>query len=87
VLRSAGYVLGLAGRRFRSRSGGVLQASVGIAIGTAVVFGVLVGTQVAQDRSVSQAIDRLPAASRSTRAVWFGAITARPSSARPTIPS
>ena len=34
--------------------------------------GVLAGTKIAQDRSVSQAVDRIPAASRSVRAVWFG---------------
>ena len=56
----------------RRRSSGALLAAVGIAIGTAVLIGVLAGTKIAQDRSVSQAVDRIPAASRSVRAVWFG---------------
>ena len=67
------YVVGLAfGRVRRRRSSGALLAAVGIAIGTAVLIGVLAGTKIAQDRSVSQAVDRIPAASRSVRAVWFG---------------
>ncbi len=37
-----------------------------------MLVGVLAGTKIAQDRSVSQAIERIPAASRSVRAVWFG---------------
>ncbi len=66
------YVVGLAFGRVRRRSSGALLAAVGIAIGTAVLIGVLAGTKIAQDRSVSQAVDRIPAASRSVRAVWFG---------------
>jgi FtsX-like permease family len=50
----------------------MLLAATGIAIGTAVLIGVLAGTTIAQDRSVSQAVERIPAASRSVRAVWFG---------------
>ena len=56
----------------RRRSSGALLAACGIAIGTAVLVGVLAGTKIAQDRSVSQAVERIPAASRSVRAVWFG---------------
>ena len=71
-MRAALYVVGLALGRVRRRSSGALLAAVGIAIGTAVLIGVLAGTKIAQDRSVSQAVDRIPAASRSVRAVWFG---------------
>ena len=71
-MRAALYVVGLAFGRVRRRSSGALLAAVGIAIGTAVLVGVLAGTKIAQDRSVSQAVDRIPAASRSVRAVWFG---------------
>jgi len=71
-MRAALYVVGLAWRRVRRRSSGALLAAVGIAIGTAVLIGVLAGTKIAQDRSVSQAVERIPAASRSVRAVWFG---------------
>lgn len=56
----------------RRRSSGALLAAAGIAVGTAVLVGVLAGTKIAQDRSVSQAVERIPAASRSIRAVWFG---------------
>ena len=70
--RAALYVVALAWRRVRRRSSGVLLAASGIAVGTAVLVGVLAGTKIAQDRSISQAVDRIPAASRSVRAVWFG---------------
>ena len=70
--RAALYVIALGWRRVRRRSSGALLAAVGIAIGTAVLVGVLAGTTIAQDRSVSQAVERIPAASRSVRAVWFG---------------
>ena len=78
------YVVGLAFGRVRRRSSGALLAAVGIAIGTAVLIGVLAGTKIAQDRSVSQAVDRIPAASRSVRAVWFGVPVGAPQ-AYPTI--
>ena len=71
-MRATLYVVGLAFGRVRRRSSGALLAAVGIAIGTAVLIGVLAGTKIAQDRSVSQAVERIPAASRSVRAVWFG---------------
>ncbi len=71
-MKSALYVVALAFGRVRRRSSGALLAAVGIAIGTAVLIGVLAGTKIAQDRSISQAVDRIPAASRSLRAVWFG---------------
>ena len=70
--RAALYIVALAWRRVRRRSSGALLAGTGIAIGTAVLIGVLAGTTIAQDRSVSQAVERIPAASRSIRAVWFG---------------
>ncbi|HZG36991.1 MAG TPA: hypothetical protein VEY87_14245, partial [Gaiellaceae bacterium] len=72
MLRSALYTLGLARRRLARRTGATLLVGAGIAAGTAVVFGVQVGTTVAQDRAVGQAIERIPDGSRSLRAVWFG---------------
>jgi hypothetical protein len=69
---AAFYVLTLAWRRVRRRSSGALLAASGIAVGTAVLIGVVAGTKIAQDRSVLQAVGRIPAASRSVRAVWFG---------------
>ena len=58
-MRAALYVVGLARRRVERRSSGALLAAVGIAIGTAVLIGVLAGTKIAQDRSVSQAVERI----------------------------
>ena len=71
-MREATYVLSLAWKRVRRRSSGALLAASGIAVGTAVLVGVLAGTKVAQDRSASQAVERIPAVARSVRAVWFG---------------
>lgn len=74
-MRGSPYVLALAWKRIRRRSSGALLAAAGIAVGTAVLVGVFVGTKVAQDRSASQAVARIPAATRSVRAVWFGVPT------------
>jgi len=71
-VRSAWYVVTLAGRRLRRPDGGALGAALGIAAAAAVLAGILVGATVAKDRSVAQAIERLPAASQSVRASWFG---------------
>jgi hypothetical protein len=71
-MRRALYVLGLAGTRIARRPGPYLLAAAGLAAGAAVVVGVLGGRAVAQDRSVSQAIERIPDEARSLRAVWFG---------------
>jgi len=69
---SLGFVVGLAIRRAWSRASGTVTAAVGIAAATAVLGGIFVGGTIAQDRSVAQAIERLSAASRSVRPVWFG---------------
>jgi len=71
-VRSAAYVLGLAFRRLGRRESGALGAALGIAAAAAVLAGILVGATVAKDRSVAQDVERLPAASRSVRASWFG---------------
>jgi FtsX-like permease family len=68
----AGYVVGLALRRLRRRDGGALGAALGIAAAAAVLAAILVGATVAKDRSVAQAVERLPAASRAVRTSWFG---------------
>ncbi|HEY1317879.1 MAG TPA: FtsX-like permease family protein [Gaiella sp.] len=71
-MRSAGYVLGLAGRRLRRREGGALVAALGITAAAAVLALILAGTTVAKDRALAQDVDRLPSAARAARAVWFG---------------
>ena len=81
-MRSAAYVVGLAFRRLRRREGGALGAALGIAAAAAVLAGILVGATVAKDRSVAQDVERLPAASRSVRASWFGVPAGRDESWR-----
>jgi len=71
-MRSAGYVVGLAFRRLGRRGSGAVGAALGIAAAAAVLAGILVGATVAKDRSIAQAVDRLPAASRAVRTSWFG---------------
>ena len=82
MLRAALFVIGLARTRMARRPGPYVLAALGLAAGAAVAAGVLGGTAVAQDRSVSQAIERIPDESRSLRAVWFG-IPAGPEDALP----
>src|SRR5919106_2161982 len=72
VTRAALYVLGLARTRIARRPGPYALAALGLAAGAAVVAGVLGGTAVAQDRSISQAVGRIPDAARPGRPVWFG---------------
>ena len=71
-MKGAGYVLGLAARRLGRREGGALVAALGITAAAAVLALILAGTTVAKDRAVARDVDRLPAAARSVRAVWFG---------------
>jgi len=71
-VKGAGYVLGLAARRLGRRDGGALVAALGITAAAAVLALIVAGTTVAKDRAVAQDVDRLPAATRSVRAVWFG---------------
>ena len=63
------YVVSLALGRLARRRGGALGAALGIAAAAAVLAGVLVGGTVAQDRSVAQDVERLPADARAVRAV------------------
>ena len=71
-LRAALYPLRLVGARLGRRSPAVVLVVVGIAAGAAVVLGGRAGSLVAQDRSVAQAVERIPDGQRSVRAVWFG---------------
>ena len=71
-MKGAGYVLGLAAKRLGRRDGGALVAALGITAAAAVLALILAGTTVAKDRAVAQDVDRLPAATRAVRAVWFG---------------
>ena len=72
MLRAALFVLGLALKRLGRGTAASALVVLGIALGAAIVVGVRAGTTVAQDRAVAQAIERIPEASRSVRAVWFG---------------
>lgn len=71
-MRSAGYVVWLGLRRLARPGAGALVAALGIAAAAGVLAVILAGTTVAKDRALAQDVDRLPAASRSVRAVWFG---------------
>ncbi len=71
-MRGAAYVVGLAGRRLARPGGGALIAALGIMAAAGVLAVILAGTTVAKDRALAQDVDRLPAAARSVRAVWFG---------------
>ena len=71
-LRAALYPLRLVGARLGRRSAPVVLVVLGIAAGASVVLGGRAGALVAQDRAVSQAIERIPDGQRTVRAVWFG---------------
>jgi hypothetical protein len=71
-VRRATVVAGLAWRRLRRRDSGALVAVLGLVAATVVLAGVLAGVTIATDRSTAQAIERIPAAERSVRAIWFG---------------
>ena len=71
-LRAALYPLRLVGARLGRRSAPVVLVVLGIAAGAAVVIGGRAGALVAQDRAVTQAVERIPDGQRSVRAVWFG---------------
>ena len=66
------YVAWLAWRRVRRRHSGALVAALGLAVGAAVIACLLMGVTVATDRSTANAIERIPADARATRASWFG---------------
>jgi hypothetical protein len=58
--------------RLARRPGRVLLVGLGVAAGAAALAGVLGGSLVTRDRSLSRAIDRLPGEQRAVRAVWGG---------------
>ena len=71
-MTSSRYIVWLAWRRIRRRGSGALAAALGLAVAAAVLAGVLAGVTIAADRATAQAVERIPASSRSVRAVWFG---------------
>ena len=71
-MRAVSTVAGLAWKRLRRRDSGAFVAILGLVVATTVLAGVLAGVTIATDRSVAQAIERIPASERSVRAVWFG---------------
>jgi hypothetical protein len=72
AVSSARYVVGLAWRRITRRGSGALLTALGLTVAAAVLAGVLAGVTIAADRATAQAVERIPAADRSIRAVWFG---------------
>lgn len=71
-MRSTRYVAWLAWRRLTRRDSGAVTTVLGLAVAAAMLAGVLAGVTIATDRATAQAIERIPAADRSLRAVWFG---------------
>ena len=71
-MRSTRYVAWLAWRRLRRRDSGAVMTVLGLAVAAAMLAGVLAGVTIATDRATAQAIERIPAANRLVRAVWFG---------------
>lgn len=71
-MRSTWYVAWLAWRRLGRRDSGAVTTVLGLAVAAAMLAGVLAGVTIATDRATAQAIERIPAADRSVRAVWFG---------------
>ena len=72
LLRRALFPLRLARARLASRGGRIALVGLGIAVGAAMLAGVLGGSLVARDRSLARATAQLPAADRAVRAVWDG---------------
>ncbi len=66
------YLIWLAWRRVWCRQSGALTAALGLAVGASVIACLLIGVTVATDRSMSDAIDRVPADGRALRVAWFG---------------
>ena len=71
-MRAVSAVAELAWKRLRRRDSGAFVAILGLVVATTAFAGVLAGVTIATDRSVAQAIERIPASERAVRAVWFG---------------
>ncbi len=83
-MRSARYVAWLAWRRLRRRDSGAVVAALGLTVAAAILAGILAGGTIAADRATAQEVERMPAAERSARAVWFG-VPATPAEAQPAL--
>ncbi len=71
-MRSAQYVAWLAWRRLRRRDSGAIVAALGLTVAAAILAGVFAGVTIAADRATADEVERIPAAGRAARAVWFG---------------
>jgi FtsX-like permease family len=72
LVRSARYVAWLAWRRLRRRDSGAVVTALGLTVAAAILAGIIVGGTIAADRATAHEVERMPAAERSVRAVWFG---------------
>jgi hypothetical protein len=72
VIRQLLFPLWYVGVRLGNRVGGIVLVGIGIAAGAAMLAAVLAGGLVAQERSLAQALGRVPPAERALRAAWFG---------------
>jgi FtsX-like permease family len=68
VTRTVGYGL----HRVRSDGARSVLVVAGVAAAGLLLAAVLVGSLVAQERSLARAVDELPPSARTVRAVWFG---------------
>jgi hypothetical protein len=84
LVRSAGYVAWLAWRRLRRRDSGAVVAALGLTVAAAILAGIFAGATIAADRATAHDVERMGAAERSVRAVWFG-VPATPAEARPAL--
>lgn len=83
-MRSARYVGWLAWRRLRRRDSGAVVAALGLAVAATILAGVFAGVTLAADRATADEVDRIPAAGRAVRVVWFG-VPATPAEAQPAL--
>jgi hypothetical protein len=72
TLRRLSFPLVLAAARLRTGRAQRGLVAIGVAVGVGLLAVVLAGSLAAQDRSLAQAIDQIPAVDRSVRAVWSG---------------
>jgi FtsX-like permease family protein len=84
LVRSARYVAWLAWRRLRRRDSGALVTALGLTVAAAILAGIFAGGTIAADRATAQEVERMPAAERSVRAVWFG-VPATPAEGQPAL--
>jgi hypothetical protein len=62
----------LAWRRLRRRDSGAIVAALGLTVAAAILAAVFAGVTIAADRATADAVERIPTAGSTARAIWFG---------------